>query len=58
MKDRKYKEYFNVDIGVSYIPWSVLGKTPDLKTLSEGGWIDPESLPTELQNALKGNSKD
>ncbi|KAK3749588.1 hypothetical protein QZH41_019729 [Actinostola sp. cb2023] len=53
VKDRKYKEYFNVELGVTYIPWDVLGSTPDLQALAEGGWVDPESLPTELQNALK-----
>ncbi|EDO42034.1 predicted protein, partial [Nematostella vectensis] len=49
VKDREYKEFFNVSIGVTYIPHDKLGASPDLESLGEGGWIDPESIPEHLK---------
>ena len=58
MKGREYKEYFDTEQGVTFIPWSKLGSNLDLQALSEGGWIDPETLPPGHQNSLnEGNGK-
>lgn len=49
VKDRKYKDFFSVNQGVTYIPWDKLDNDVDLQALSDGGWIDPQTLPPTLQ---------
>lgn len=56
VKGREYKEYFDTEQGVAFIPWNKLGTNVDLQALSEGGWIDPETLPPGHQNSLKEGS--
>lgn len=53
VKGREYKEYFDTEQGVTFIPWSKLGTNVDLQTLSEGSWIDPETVPPGHQNTMK-----
>lgn len=52
VKGKEYKEYFDADRGVAFIPWSKLGTSVDLEALSEGGWIDPQTLPPGLQKPV------
>ncbi|XP_078001530.1 uncharacterized protein LOC144454008 [Glandiceps talaboti] len=47
-KGHTYKNYWDVDLGVTYIPWEKLPKGVDLEALAEGGMIDSETLPPEL----------
>ena len=51
VKGKEYKEHFDADQGVAFIPWSKLGTNVDLQALGEGSWIDPETLPPGLQKA-------
>ena len=40
------KEFWDVDVGASYIPWEKLGTAPYLlDTLTEGNCIDTSTLP-------------
>lgn len=56
VKGREYKEYFDTEQGVAFIPWSKLGTNVDFQALSEGGWIDPETMPPGHQTNLKEGS--
>ena len=59
MKGREYKEFFDVNLGVTYIPWDkLIGKQVDLEDLSDGGWIDPETLPPGYQAPTDGRLGD
>lgn len=53
MKGKEYKDYWEVDQGVSYIPWSKLSRDIDLDLLEEGGMIDEESFPDWLKGMNK-----
>lgn len=45
----KYKDYWDVDHGCTYIPYSELKDIPNLNALAEEGTIDEESLPPYLK---------
>lgn len=49
MKGREWKDYWEVDYGVSYIPWSKLTKDTDYDLLEEGGMLDQETMPEWLK---------
>ncbi|XP_076876240.1 SR-related and CTD-associated factor 4 isoform X2 [Brachyhypopomus gauderio] len=42
----EFKQYWVVDLGVTYIPWSKL-KTEDLEVFREGGMLDTDTLSPE-----------
>ncbi|XP_077538582.1 insulator su(Hw) mRNA adaptor isoform X3 [Haemaphysalis longicornis] len=51
VKGKELKDYWEVDLGVSYIPLDKLPANVDLSALEEGGVLDQDSLP----DSLKGN---
>lgn len=50
MKDKKYKDYWDMETGCSYIPHSVLTEDVDLDELEVGGVIDEETIPQNLKS--------
>ncbi|XP_014452234.1 SR-related and CTD-associated factor 8 isoform X3 [Alligator mississippiensis] len=44
----EYKQFWDVDLGVSYIPWEKV-KVDDLDGFAEGGMIDQETVNTEWE---------
>lgn len=51
MKGKEWKDYWEVELGVSYIPWVKLTNITDqeLELLEEGGMIDEDTLPAHLK---------
>lgn len=51
MKGKEWKDYWEVELGVSYIPWNKLTNITDqeLELLEEGGMIDEDTLPAHLK---------
>lgn len=51
MKGKEWKDYWEVELGVSYIPWNKLVNITDqeLELLEEGGMIDEDTLPPHLK---------
>ena len=45
MKDKQWKEYWEVDLGVSYIPIDKLDPQVDMAALEEGGMFDEDTMP-------------
>ena len=45
-----FKANWDVDLGVTYIPWDSLADV-DLDELSEGGVIDDDTLPEHMKSA-------
>lgn len=39
----EFKQYWDVELGVTYIPWSKV-KMEDLDVCREGGMLDPDTL--------------
>lgn len=57
MKGKEWKDYWEVELGVSYIPWNKLINVTDqdLELLEEGGMIDEDTLPPNLKGNIKRN---
>lgn len=49
VKGKDLKDYWEVDLGVSYIPWSKLKPDIDLEMLEDGGMVDEDTMPTWLK---------
>lgn len=49
IKDDPYRQYWDSDIGVAFIPYTVLPN--DLQAMAAGSQIDLESLPVHLKGA-------
>ncbi|XP_076307791.1 uncharacterized protein LOC143223567 isoform X2 [Tachypleus tridentatus] len=58
MKGKEYKDYWEVDVGVSYIPYDKLPETVDLDSLEEGGVIDEQSVPSNLKEQQRIRQKE
>lgn len=52
MKGKEYKDYWEVDLGASYIPYEKLNENTDLDLLEEGGMIDEDTVPDNLLGNL------
>ncbi|KAK5650839.1 hypothetical protein RI129_001868 [Pyrocoelia pectoralis] len=50
VKGKDLKDYWEVDLGVSYIPWSKLKPDIDIELLEEGGMIDEDTMPAWMKN--------
>ena len=53
MKDKQWKDYWDVDMGVSYIPFDKLDNHVNLVDLEEGGMFDEETMPDWIR-AMRG----
>ena len=52
VKDKAYKEYWDESIGTSYLPHKVvLSAGGSAESLSDGGWVDPSTLPAGVDGA-------
>ena len=45
MKDKQWKDYWDVDLGVSYIPIDKLDPQTDMPLLESGGMFDEDTMP-------------
>ncbi|XP_052863207.1 SR-related and CTD-associated factor 4 [Anopheles cruzii] len=45
VKSKEWKDYWDLDLGVSYIPWPKLGPSTDLDSLEDGGMFDEDTMP-------------
>lgn len=49
VKGKDLKDYWEGDLGVSYIPWSKLKPDIDLEMLEDGGMIDEDTMPAWMK---------
>uniref|UniRef100_A0A6B2EH07 Putative rna polymerase ii c-terminal domain-binding protein ra4 n=1 Tax=Phlebotomus kandelakii TaxID=1109342 RepID=A0A6B2EH07_9DIPT len=57
VKSKEWKDYWDLDLGVSYIPWPKIDHATDLVALEEGGMFDEDTLPEWLKEKRKVESK-
>ena len=50
MKGATYKDCWDVDLGVTYIPWESIPS--DLSSLTDGGILDEDSVPDHLKDQV------
>ncbi len=53
MKDKQWRDYWDVDLGVSYIPIDKLDPQVNMAVLEEGGTFDDETMP-EWMKTMRG----
>nr|XP_014286010.1 uncharacterized protein LOC106686920 isoform X3 [Halyomorpha halys] len=62
MKEKEWKDYWEVETGTSYIPWNKLSHDTDFTLLEEGGMLDEETFPewlkTDAALRRRGERKD
>lgn len=52
VKSKEWKDYWDLDLGVSYIPWSKLDQNTDLEALEEGGMFDEDTMPEWIKEKI------
>lgn len=52
VKSKEWKDYWDLDLGVSYIPWDKISKATDLEALEEGGMFDEDSMPQWMKDKI------
>lgn len=57
VKGKEWKDYWDIDLGCSYIPWSKLDQKTDLESLEEGGMLDDETMPQWMKDKIANASK-
>lgn len=57
VKGKDLKDYWEGDLGVSYIPWSKIKPDIDLELLEDGGMIDEDTMPAWLKAKAEQMSK-
>ena len=53
MKDKQWKDYWDVELGVSYIPIDKLDPQTDMALLESGGMFDEDTMP-EWMRTMRG----
>ena len=57
MKDKQWKDYWDVSLGVSYISLEKIDPQTDLVELEEGGMFDEDTMPDWMKNIRSGANK-
>lgn len=57
VKGKEWKDYWDLDTGISYIPFNKLNNSTDFESLEEGGMFDEDSMPTWLKEKLKSSAQ-
>lgn len=58
LKDKKFKDFWEVELGASFIPISKIDKTMDLDTLEEGGVIDESTITSKIKELREERDRD
>lgn len=58
VKSKEWKDYWDIDLGVSYIPLEKIPKDVDFESLEEGGMFDEDSIPKWLKEKQKKKLKE
>lgn len=53
VKSKEWKDFWDIELGVSYIPWQKLDRDTDFVALEEGGMFDEDSMPVWMKEAVK-----
>lgn len=52
VKSKEFKDYWDLDLGVTYIPWNKLNTDVKIKDLEEGGMVDEDTMPTWMKESM------
>lgn len=57
VKSKEWKDYWDLELGVSYIPWEKLDENTDFEQLEDGGMFDEDTMPQWMKDKLKNQSQ-
>ncbi|XP_058452308.1 SR-related and CTD-associated factor 4 isoform X2 [Malaya genurostris] len=57
VKNKEWKDYWDIDLGCSYIPWNKLSPNTDLASLEEGGMFDEDTMPQWIKDKIANATK-
>lgn len=57
VKGKDLKDYWEGDLGVSYIPYSKIKEDIDLAMLEDGGMIDEDTMPQWMKDKIERMGK-
>lgn len=57
VKSKEWKDFWDLDLGVCYIPWSKISKDTDFVALEDGGMFDEDTMPSWMKDHIKTLSK-
>lgn len=52
VKSKEWKDYWDLELGVTYIPWSKLSSDTDFDALEEGGMFDEDTMPIQMKQKI------
>ncbi|TMW48093.1 hypothetical protein DOY81_006833 [Sarcophaga bullata] len=52
VKSKEWKDFWDLELGVTYIPWNKLDENTDFDTLEEGGMFDEDSMPSWMKEKI------
>lgn len=52
VKSKEWKDYWDLDLGVTYIPWNKMNTDVKIKDLEEGGMVDEDTMPTWMKESM------
>ncbi|KAH8372861.1 hypothetical protein KR009_006589, partial [Drosophila setifemur] len=59
VKSKEWKDFWDLDLGVTYIPWAKLSTQTDFDSLEEGGMFDEDTMPVWMKQKInQTKSKD
>ena len=58
VKSKAFNEYWDIELGASYIPWSKIDRDFDIEQFEEGGSLDEDTLTEWMQEMLRTKQKE
>uniref|UniRef100_A0A1A9WBX4 RRM domain-containing protein n=1 Tax=Glossina brevipalpis TaxID=37001 RepID=A0A1A9WBX4_9MUSC len=52
VKSKEWKDFWDLELGVTFIPWSKLNESTDFDNLEEGGMFDEDSMPSWMKDKI------
>ncbi|KAM8712099.1 hypothetical protein ACLKA7_012599 [Drosophila subpalustris] len=52
VKSKEWKDFWDLELGVTYVPWNKLSSDTDLDSLEEGGMFDEDTMPSWMKQKI------
>ncbi|XP_017839117.1 SR-related and CTD-associated factor 4 isoform X3 [Drosophila busckii] len=52
VKSKEWKDFWDLELGVTYVPWNKLSVDTDLDSLEEGGMFDEDTMPSWMKQKI------
>lgn len=52
VKSKEWKDFWDLELGVTFIPWNKLNDSTDFDSLEEGGMFDEDSMPSWMKDKI------